>query len=279
MQKYIHIILGILIAQFAIATETIKIMSYNALLLHSDPKEIYHDVRRTSFLNTISSKKPAIIGLLQVPSGSDYLENALKPFGYQSFGDARNITINSWYQKKISDRKSVKNERNPIFYDTEKLSLVASGNFGINPVGYIFNASFPRICTWGLFEDKETKQQFYIYNTQLSNVGWWGLTDGTELIRIKQMNIIFDHIAKNTDNLPVIIMGDIKTEINVEIKNNMEKALFKEVEANAKIIHTSPDGGILRILVKKAEAEKYNPVEILKEKREMCAIMTEIALQ
>jgi hypothetical protein len=282
MKKYGLIALCALSFGFVMAAETIKIMSYNALLLYSDPKEFYHQARKKSFFDMISSEKPSIIGFQQIKEGyaSTNLEDTLKPLGYQSFGDARNTTVNSWFQKKMTSREGTKNERNPIFYDTEKLNLIASGNFGINPTGLIFTAALPRVVTWGQFEDKKTKKQFCVYNTQLSSNAWWGLQDGTERIRNKQMSMILDHAAKNTDNLPVIIMNDMDT-IDTKEKTSID------LKAWTKLIIKNINENTVSIFVKNAVIEQYKGANIeqykdannIKDITDHLALAAEIILQ
>ena len=62
-----------------------------------------------------------------------------------------------------------------------------------------------RICSYALVEDKNSKQKFWIFNTHFDHIG--------EQARIESAKLIYQKIrALNSDNLPVILMGDFNLE-------------------------------------------------------------------
>lgn len=218
-----------------LSTTNLEFMSRNVRRLGDDPVEYQWDNRKQLLFDQILSKKPAIIGFQEVVIGQQLedLKHGLP--GYIAIGDTgRKAFATGWYQKRVSDLDKAKNESNPIFYDPEQVNLIADGTFGINPTGRFFNASLPRICTWATFEDKKNNKKFDVYNTHLSSSGAWGLKDGTELIRTKQIKMIMNTIKdKKTPAKPVILMGDFNTRFEGTMKKKLTKAGFAHAKEKA----------------------------------------------
>jgi endonuclease/exonuclease/phosphatase family metal-dependent hydrolase len=271
MKKQMIIALCILSFNLMVSAETLKIMSYNVRRMGSDPQEHQWDKRKELIREQITAQNPAIIGFQEVVDGEHFesLKNLLPE--YKSFGTARKESTTSWLQQSIMNHPDAKNECNPIFYNPDKVKLIQSGTFGINPRGFLLQANLPRICTWGLFEDKETSKRFYIYNTHLSTSSMYGFKDGTESIRNKQMCMIFDEINKNKSELPVFIMGDFNTRIEGNIKKIINKNKFKHAKEIAQVAKGPKETRtgwsdkelkeIDHILVKNAQIKEYEVIQ------------------
>jgi endonuclease/exonuclease/phosphatase family metal-dependent hydrolase len=264
MRKYALVTLCMLSFNFMAATNTFDVMSYNVRRKGDDPQEHQWSNRKELISKQILTKKPTIIGFQEVVQGEQFddLNKALSH--YKSFGEPRskNAGILQWFVMK---HPKAKNECNPIFYNSEKVTLIESGTFGINPVKNLFTAWLPRVCTWGLFEDKKTKEQFYVYNTHLDK--------DSEKIQRKQLEIILNHRKKGKHNqsAPVIIMGDFNTKIEGDIKKIISDAGFAHAKEKAKVTK-GPDATrtgwndsalkeIDHILVKNADVTEYEVVE------------------
>ena len=240
-------------------------MTYNIRRQSYDPQEFQWDVRKPLVFDLLSSEKPTIVGFQEVVKGQqlDDLKKALA--NYKSFGDSRNehSTLLSlpWL---ISWHWNAKNECSPIFYSSEEVDLIASNTFGTNP--YLFSKQkLPRICTWGLFEDKKSKKQFYVYNAHLDN--------SSDEIRIAQLKIILKHrkTGKHNQSTPAIIMGDLNTKIEGKIKDTFEKAGFVFARDVAKLVEGPRETRtgwndkelkeIDHILVKNVDVEKYRVIK------------------
>lgn len=92
-----------------------------------------------------------------------------------------------------------------IFYDTTKYRLISDSTFWLSEspgkVSVGWDAALERICTFGLFEHLDTKQRIWIFNTHFDHLGKTARENSASLIleTIKQIN---------TENLPVVLMGD-----------------------------------------------------------------------
>jgi endonuclease/exonuclease/phosphatase family metal-dependent hydrolase len=231
MKKHVSIIALalILLINSACATTTLEFMSRNARRMGDDPVEHQWDNRKQLLCDQILARNPAIIGFQEVVVGQQLEDLKSGLPGYMVVGDiGRKGFATGWYQKWVSSLDKAKNESNPIFYDPEQVNLITHGIFGINPSGRFSKASLPRVCVWATFEDPESLDRFTVYNTHLSSSGAWGLKDGTDLIRTKQVGMILKHInKKKTGKKPVIIMGDFNTRFEGVMKKKLTKAGFK----------------------------------------------------
>jgi len=271
MKKRLLISLFTLLVSPMLADDTLEVMSYNIRRKGDDPQEHQWDNRKKLVREQILAKKPAILGFQEVVEGEQFESLNEELPEYCSFGTSRKENSSSWLQLGVMKHPQAQNECNPIFYNKDKIKLVQSGTFGINPRGFLLQAHLPRICTWGLFEDKENGKRFYVYNTHLSTSSMWGLKDGTESIRNKQMQMILDEIDKNKSDLATIIMGDLNTRFEGNIKKIVEKKQFshaKDIAAVARGPKETRTGWndnelkeIDHILVKDAKVAEYEVVE------------------
>ena len=96
-----------------------------------------------------------------------------------------------------------KGEHCAIFYRKAKFEVLEQGNFWLSDTpdvpSYSWNAKYRRICTWGLFKNKQTNELFYFINTHVN----WGEAS------VKSANMLVDFVktkCTKTDN--VILMAD-----------------------------------------------------------------------
>lgn len=91
-----------------------------------------------------------------------------------------------------------------IFYKPAKFEKLTSGDFWLsatpdNPsIGW--DASLPRICTWGQFKDKATGAVFFVFNTHLDDKG--------ALARKESLTLILGKIKQIAGNTPAFLSGD-----------------------------------------------------------------------
>lgn len=102
-----------------------------------------------------------------------------------------------------------KGEYSSIFYNTKSLKLIKTETFWLSntpstpSIGW--DASFNRICTYGLFETINSKEKFLVFNTHFDHMG--------EISRLESAKLITKKIAKiNSNHLPVILMGDLNCD-------------------------------------------------------------------
>ncbi|MBJ6368599.1 endonuclease/exonuclease/phosphatase family protein [Snuella sedimenti] len=179
----------------AFSQEQISVMSYNvgydeALYNLGEPKENYWVNRRVHQVGLINFHDPDIIGL-QEPHLHQVKYLHEKTNGYSWVGNGR------------EDGKE-EGEYNPIFYKANRFELLQSGMFWLsetpNSVSKSWDAGYTRICTWALFENKETKKQFYVFNTHFDSKG--------KEARVKSATLINEKINELDGNIPVFVLGD-----------------------------------------------------------------------
>lgn len=194
--------------------DSVRVVTYNVRRSGKEqsPQNLWAS-RKPLVFDIVNMMRPDIIGFQEVVQDQfDDLRTVLAD--YDSFGEPRSTKTSSWWQRMVMKYPDATDEHNPIFYKKNRLTLLASGNFGINPRGgrfHIMTADLPRLCTWGFFEDKKTGTKFYVYNTHLDN-SW-------RRVRSRQISQIMKHVKKNTKGVPVVFMGDLNTPLRGKKKN------------------------------------------------------------
>lgn len=102
------------------------------------------------------------------------------------------------------------NEHCAIFYKKKELELQQQGQFWLSETPEVsasisWNSGFPRVCTWAIFEHKETGERFIVYNTHLDHQSQEARDLGTK--------VIWEYISAHHKeySLPVILMGDFNS--------------------------------------------------------------------
>ena len=189
MRFFIIILLGFLI--HSAQAQTMKVMTYNIRLdLLSDGPNKW-DNRKESMADLINYYAPEIFGIQEgLPHQVAYLNNELKTYNYIGCGreDGKN-----------------KGEYSALFYDSTKYTVSHDTTIWLNETGKIgkrgWDAACPRICTYGLFENKANHMKVWVFNTHFDHKG--------VLARQESARLILSTIKKaNSENLPVILSGD-----------------------------------------------------------------------
>lgn len=128
-------------------------------------------------------------------------------------------------------------EHSGIFYNPEKLVLESEDTFWLSEtpekVSKGWDAAYPRVCTYGLFRLKDSKQKVWVFNTHFDHVGGTAQKEG--------MNLILERIKKlNTKNYPVVLMGDLNVVPTSEVLTNATSVLV-DTKKEAKVVF-GPEG-------------------------------------
>lgn len=132
----------------------------------------------------------------------DQLQDLLKGLdGYDYIGVGR-----------IDGKKA--GEYAPILYRKSRMRCISNGNFWLSETPDVvgskgWDADQRRICTWGLFEDKSTKWQFWVFNLHLDHVGW--------VARRESAKLVLTRIEEMCDGKPYILTGDFNVDQDDEI--------------------------------------------------------------
>ena len=102
-------------------------------------------------------------------------------------------------------------EYSAIFYDTSRLALIKTETFWLAEQTNIpglkgWDAAIERVVTWAQFRDMKTNKTFYHFNTHFDHVG--------KIARKESARLILDKINEIAKDQPVILTGDLLTDIN-----------------------------------------------------------------
>lgn len=173
----------------------IRVMSFNVRLPVAQDGPNRWEARRDLAAAMIAETAPDVIGTqeLHKRQGDDLV--ARLP-GYGWIG--------------IDRRGGHDDEHMGIFYRRDRLNLVDFGHFWLSdtpqlPGSISWGNLYPRMVTWALFETRDERRRFYLYNTHLPYRG------EDEPARIKAAKLIAAHIAGRPADIPVILTGDFNT--------------------------------------------------------------------
>ena len=198
MIKILSSFLIILVSAICSAQE-VSVMSYNIKYANENDGGNSWSKRKDFITNQIQFYEPQILGLQEAVKTQ--IEHFLAEVdGYHSIGVAR------------EDGRD-KGEYTAILYKTEDFEIEESSTFWLSEtpeaVSTGWDAALPRICTYALFKTKNSGKRFWVFNTHFDHIG--------KVARTKSAELILKKIAKlNTNELPVILMGDLNLEPDAE---------------------------------------------------------------
>src|SRR5690606_26472638 len=119
------------------------------------------------------------------------------------------------------DDGAQKGEHSAIFYRVDRFKLLKSGTFWLSPTDTEkpnkgWDAALPRICTWGVFQDKKNGKQFIFMNTHFDHVGIEARKESAKLILAKAKEFAQD--------LPLILTGDFNVDEHNEAYFTLSKS-------------------------------------------------------
>ena len=128
------------------------------------------------------------------------------------------------------DDGKTKGEYCAIYFKRNQVEVLKTGTFWLSEtplkVSVGWDASMERICTYGLFRDLRTEQQFWAFNTHFDHRG--------PIAREKSASLLVRQITKlNPQQLPVVLMGDFNAtpeEAPIEILSAYYEDGFRVVE-------------------------------------------------
>ena len=122
-----------------------------------------------------------------------------------------------------------KGEHCAIFYLKKKFKVLDQGNFWLSETpdvpSYGWGAKYRRVCTWGLFQNKKTKELFYLINTHVN----WGKSS------VMSANMLVDFVKEKctkTDN--VILMADFNATQDSDLYKIITSNGFEDTYESSK---------------------------------------------
>ena len=139
---------------------------------------------------------------------------------YEQVQDIKDQLSNFDYIGVGRDDGKQQGEHSAIFFNTERFRLIKQGTFWLSAIetekpNKGWDAALPRICSWGVFEDKKNGKSFIFMNTHFDHVGIEARRESAQLIMRKSEELAV--------GLPIILTGDF----NVDEKNEAYLTLAK----------------------------------------------------
>lgn len=198
-------------------SQELSVMTYNVRLDVASDGDNAWPKRKAYLVSQIQFYAPDVFGTQEgLPHQINYLNKSLP--NYSVIGEGRRGGDNGEYSA--------------IYYNTTKFTIKKQNTFWLsltpNEVSKNWDAALPRICTYALFEDKETGLKFWVFNTHFDHIGVESRLQSVDLI-LKTID------GENTDDLPVVFMGDLnvspesKLITNLKLKMNDAKEVAKGV--------------------------------------------------
>jgi endonuclease/exonuclease/phosphatase family metal-dependent hydrolase len=185
-----------LICYTGLQAQTVKVMSYNIRLDHAGDGDNRWDNRKEQLAEQVQFYAPDFLGVQEaLPNQMEYLSESFKG-QYKSIGGGR-------------DNGTDKGEFSAIFYNNKKYKLLSEKTFWLSTTPDVpsvgWDAALNRICTYGLFQEKQTGYKIWVFNTHFDHVGEKARAESAALIlkKIKEVN---------TENLPFVLTGDFNLE-------------------------------------------------------------------
>ena len=171
-----------------------SIISYNIRYDNDWDIENSWKIRRNKVSQILVQYSPSIIGIQEgLLNQVQYIDSSLIDYDYVGVG---------------RDDGKKKGEFCAIYFDTTRYVLLKNSTFWLSEtpdtISVGWDAALERICTYGLFKDRITKKEFWVFNTHLDHIGVVAREKSSELI-LKRINKI------NHQSLPVILMGDFNS--------------------------------------------------------------------
>ena len=193
------------------------IMSYNIRYDNNWDVKNSWSIRKKKVIQIFGQYEPSIMGVQEgLLNQVQYIDSCLANYDYVGVGR--------------EDGKE-RGEFCVIYFDTTRYVVSKHSTFWLSEtpdtISVGWDAALERICTYGLFKDKKTADEFWVFNTHFDHMG--------SMARERSSRLILDRINEvNHRSLPVILMGDFNSEpdsppIN-KIRTEMSDALQISLE-------------------------------------------------
>ena len=196
MKKFYLLIL--LIMSTSISQAQVRLMTYNIKYANENDGENSWSQRKDWVANQIGFHEPDIFGVQEaLLEQLQFLKSELK--GYEYLG--------------LSREGGETGEYSALFYDTDQFEVLKQDTFWLSEtpdtVSQGWDAAYKRICTYALFREKESGQEFWVFNTHFDHMG--------DQARSESAKLIIDKIEElNEKGLPLVLMGDLNLEPSTE---------------------------------------------------------------
>jgi len=200
-----------------IYSQSHSFISYNIRYDNTWDVENSWIIRKNKVSQILIQYAPSIIGIQEgLLNQVQYLDSCLTNYDYVGVG---------------RDDGKEQGEFCAIYFDTTRYSVLNDSTFWLSEtpdtISVGWDAALERICTYGLFKDRKTTEEFWVFNTHFDHMG--------ARAREQSSGLILKMIKKiNRRSLPIILMGDFNSipdspPVN-KIKTDLSDALQISLE-------------------------------------------------
>jgi endonuclease/exonuclease/phosphatase family metal-dependent hydrolase len=215
----------ITIAYSQSARDNLRVMSYNVRYDNPGDGDNRWSNRKEGLTQLIAYHAPDLLGTQEVLYNQlQDMEKALPQY--------------AWYGAGRDDGKQA-GEYSAVFYNKERFTLLDKGTFWLSAEpgkpGKGWDAAIVRVCSWVKLKDKNTGQDFFMYNTHFDHVG--------VKAREQSAALIVKKIGEISGSLPVILTGDFNTpDTAAPYQTIISSQMLKDAKTVSKTGHYGPDG-------------------------------------
>ncbi|MCF8371233.1 MAG: endonuclease/exonuclease/phosphatase family protein [Bacteroidales bacterium] len=198
MIKNVFLVVGFLMMVLLGSSQSLTLITYNIRYNNPNDGDNRWETRKNDLADQVKFYEPDILGIQEgLHQQVIFLDSCLTDYGWVGVG---------------RDDGKTKGEYSAIFYNKSTISLFEEAHtFWLSEtpdkISVGWDASMERICTYALFQNLQTGELFYVFNTHFDHIGKEAQQNSALLI-LKKMNEI------NTGNLSVFLMGDFNMEPN-----------------------------------------------------------------
>lgn len=195
IQRNLIILMPFMFMALNLNAQSLTVVSYNIRLDVASDSLNRWDNRKDFLISQLNFHEPEVFGIQE--GLLHQLEEIKKGMpGYSYLGKGREDGLKN-------------GEFSAIFYNTDKLELLEENTFWLSETPELpskgWDAAIKRVCTYGLFKDKNSSQNFWVFNTHFDHIG--------EEARKESVFLIMERILElNKQDLPVILTGDLNLE-------------------------------------------------------------------
>ena len=190
------------------AQNNMVFLTYNIKLDYPKDGENSWANRKPFMVKQLQFYEPDIFGVQEaMPNQMKDLDSLLTDYNFVGVG---------------RDDGNNQGEYSAIFYKSNQFKVLNTSTFWLSEtpgkVSMGWDAVCNRVCSYALFENKNTNKQFYVFNTHFDHIGVEARKNSAVLIiqKIKEIN---------TEMYPVILMGDFNMQENHESIQYISKYL------------------------------------------------------
>jgi len=203
--------------------QPLKVMTFNIRLDAPSDSINNWKYRKSDVCKMIKYYQPDLLGMQEVCyNQKEYLKQELTQYSMLGVG---------------RDDGKEAGEHCPIFFNTSRFTLLRHGDFSLSEIPDSigikgWDASYNRIATWAILQEKTGRKIFIYLNTHLDNDG--------NTARKKGVQLILDKIKEVAPNIPAIITGDFNCKQDEEPILILEKMGMQNAYKAAGIIYGPP---------------------------------------